>query len=504
MSATSARLGTLLPWRVPAILDRLASSSLAPGPIDRDLPVTVDPRTTLPGASRVLAGATIPIVALTAGGWMGPGFFVRDVIGLLIAYGLATFLTTSTRAERFGGPWPTAILGIQLLFVVSLTTLTGGGASPYFALYAPILAIAGWHLRPLAMVATIGAVALLEAWRAIAVDRAGDFDQVIIGLPFFAAVGLLALLTSRRLTVALLTIRQDQASTAATLAAVHDLAADVAVDPLPEAARAAERVFGASVNVLTIEPAVARVAEPGRALDDAAGLTVPITGSTTTYALLHLERAVPFSTTERRLIGILAGAAGRALDAHRLFADLRHAAERDALTGLRNRRHLERDMTDSVMPALRAGRAVSIAYVDIDGLKAINDTVGHEAGDGVIRRAARTLSSAVRADDRVYRVGGDEFVVVAFDLDVADSDRLLDRLKSAPSTGPRRAGDEAATELRLSVGMARGAGPQASADQLLWAADRAMYQLRAARRRTGSGPTGPSDATSGPDLEGPG
>jgi len=150
-------------------------------------------------------------------------------------------------------------------------------------------------------------------------------------------------------------------------------------------------------------------------------------------------------------------------------------------------------MADSVVPALRAGRAVSIAYVDIDGLKSINDSVGHDAGDRVIRRAARTLSSAVRGDDHVYRVGGDEFVVVAFDLDIAESDRLRDRLEDAPSTGPRRIGDDAEVELRLSVGMARGAEPQQSVNQLLWAADRAMYQRRAARADGRSGPAKPHD-----------
>lgn len=485
MTVRAPSFGTLLSWRVPALLHRLGVTSPEPGPIDRDLPVTVDPRTTLPTATRVLAGATIPLVALTGSGWIGQGFAFRDIVALLAWYAVSTMLTTSPRTQRFGGPWPAAIIGAQLLFVVSLTTLTGGGASPYFALYAPVLAIAGWHLRPVAIVGTIALVGVLEVWRAVAVDQAGAVDQLLIGLPFYAAVGLLATLTARRLTTALLTIRQDQVRTADTLAAVHDLAADVAIDPLPELALVADRVFGASVTILPIEPAAARGSEAGRALADAVGLTVPISGSAATYALLQLERPVPFSSTEVRLIGILAGAAGRAVDANRLFADLRRSAERDALTGLRNRRHLERDLAGPVTAALQAGRTVTVAYIDVDGLKAINDRFGHEAGDRILRRAARTLSSASRGDDHVYRVGGDEFVVVAFDLDAAGSARLQERLELASGAGPRRSGD-APVKLQLSVGIACGAGRQQSAGELLAAADRAMYERRIVRRQVHS------------------
>jgi diguanylate cyclase (GGDEF)-like protein len=87
----------------------------------------------------------------------------------------------------------------------------------------------------------------------------------------------------------------------------------------------------------------------------------------------------------------------------------------------------------------------------------------------------------------VYRVGGDEFVVVAFDLDAAGSARLQERLELASGAGSRRKGD-APVKLQLSVGIACGAGRQQSAGELLAGADRAMYERRIARKQLNSEP----------------
>ena len=453
-------------------------------PVAGDLPATGDPRETLPWASALLLAATIPVVALTGAAQVGTGFAFRDVVALMIGYSLIMLTLVRVPWTRLPPDLSWALVGVQLLFVVSLTTMTGGGESAYFALYAPTLAIAGWYLRSSAFILVVASIALLEAWRALAVDRDGSFSQVTIGLPFFAAVGFLALLTARRLSTALVTIRQDQRRTADTLAAVHELASDLAADPLLQVAGAAERVFGGNATAIAIEPAV-EAGDRSSGQRSAGNQTIAIAGAVSTYGLLIVDRKTPLSSTERRLAAILADTAGRAIDAHRLFQEVRGASERDALTGLRNRRSLEADMKHWIMPALATGRSVTVAFLDIDGLKETNDVHGHEVGDQLIRRAGRGLAAAVREDDRVYRVGGDEFVVVALGLSVSESRRLRDRLARTTAAN-RRQHDEAPSRLRLSVGLARGSGDDVDPAELLAEADRAMYRAKAAS--AGRGP----------------
>ncbi len=93
-------------------------------------------------------------------------------------------------------------------------------------------------------------------------------------------------------------------------------------------------------------------------------------------------------------------------------SSLREAALIDPLTGCANRRALREDLERAVAGAHRTGLDVAVAVIDLDGLKQINDTHGHAAGDATLQDLSRSLKSAVRDTDAVYRVGGDEFVVL--------------------------------------------------------------------------------------------
>ena len=467
--------------RRPRLLDwRLSSrdgSALDASRAD-DLPAVEDPRGGLPRVVAVLAALIIPIVAVTAAAEVGAGFAYRDVVALLIAYAIATLALVRVPWSRLPRAWSGALIGLQLLFIVSLTTLTGGGESPYFALYAAALAIAGWHLTSGAFVGVVASVAVIEAWRALTVNASGSFDQVTIGLPFFAALGLLSLVTARRLTAALVLLRQDQTGTADTLIAVGHLAGDFDTDPLPELAQAAERIFRGRATAIAVSPTVE--GSRGTVIGGAGGsqLTIAVSGAATTYGLLHLERKIPYSSTERRLVAILADTVGRALDAHRLFDEVRQASERDVLTGLLNRRSLEADLDGRVRPALAVGQTVTIAFIDIDGLKAINDVHGHEIGDRAIRRAGRAIAAAVRYEDRVYRAGGDEFVVISVGLSPLESTQLCERLGQVAEKPTRRSDDHADVPITLSVGIAIGNGPDIPPERLLAEADREMYRSK--------------------------
>ena len=115
--------------------------------------------------------------------------------------------------------------------------------------------------------------------------------------------------------------------------------------------------------------------------------------------------AMHLSTDEIEPLELLAAEAGRCLDLASTVAELRYRATRDPLTGLENH--------SAFHEALQLDRRTyAVAMIDLDGFKAVNDTAGHLTGDRLLRLVARAMESALRAEDRVYRVGGDEFAAI--------------------------------------------------------------------------------------------
>ena len=96
-------------------------------------------------------------------------------------------------------------------------------------------------------------------------------------------------------------------------------------------------------------------------------------------------------------------------------------ANHDALTGLPNRRLLQDRLVQSITRSNRGGRVLAVCYLDLDGFKQVNDTLGHDAGDDVLRLIAVRLSKILRGDDTVVRLGGDEFILLLGDLESEES-----------------------------------------------------------------------------------
>ncbi|WP_312030476.1 sensor domain-containing diguanylate cyclase [Actinomycetospora sp. TBRC 11914] len=154
-------------------------------------------------------------------------------------------------------------------------------------------------------------------------------------------------------------------------------------------------------------------------------------------------------------------------------------AETDTLTGLLNRRGWERWLTREEERFRRFGDPASVVMMDLDGLKRVNDTQGHDAGDAYLRRAAETLRSVTRRGDPVARLGGDEFAMVAT-LDPDDVGSLVARLQEAL--------DAAGTP--CSAGVAP-VGVASGFAEAIAVADAAMYEDKRARRTPGRDAGGP-------------
>jgi diguanylate cyclase (GGDEF)-like protein/PAS domain S-box-containing protein len=163
-------------------------------------------------------------------------------------------------------------------------------------------------------------------------------------------------------------------------------------------------------------------------------------------------------------------------------ARIRHMAHHDALTGLPNRVLLRDRLGQALARARREGEAVAVLCLDLDGFKAVNDALGHAAGDRLLEAVAARLAASVREADTVARLGGDEFAVVQAGLAQPEAaDALARRLVEALSRPfPLEGGHEAAVGTSVGVALfpADGDGP----DGLLRRADLALYRAKAEGR----------------------
>jgi diguanylate cyclase (GGDEF)-like protein len=157
--------------------------------------------------------------------------------------------------------------------------------------------------------------------------------------------------------------------------------------------------------------------------------------------------------------------------------ELTFLATHDALTELPNRK-LILDRTEQLLARSRRHRTVPAAvFIDLDNFKLINDTLGHSAGDELLRAVTARLQSSVREPDTLGRLGGDEFVVIAEDISLqAGPELIAERLLEAMSEPFTLTETDARLKVTASIGVA--AGPRACADELLRDADIAMYRAK--------------------------
>ena len=169
----------------------------------------------------------------------------------------------------------------------------------------------------------------------------------------------------------------------------------------------------------------------------------------------------------------LALRAGPAIENARRFREARQLADLDALTGLHNRRYFHETLAREVSRAQRYDRSLALIVFDLDDFKAINDRIGHLAGDAVLADAAERVRDSVRSADFACRVGGDEFAVILPESTLLDADQLYRRIQASVSSRPiSQIGN-----LYLSAGVAE-LRPEDDGVSFFQRADEALYRAK--------------------------
>lgn len=163
---------------------------------------------------------------------------------------------------------------------------------------------------------------------------------------------------------------------------------------------------------------------------------------------------------------------GTLLDITFLFQEIRRLAVSDSLTGLANYRHLIDSLENEIQRTGRTGRAFAILLLDLDGLKKINDQFGHLAGTRALSRVAKVLRSQSRAIDTAARQGGDEFALILPETTERGAQEVLERVRNLA------ANDGEQPPISLSAGFALYPRDANTAEKLMEAADRALYEMK--------------------------
>lgn len=317
--------------------------------------------------------------------------------------------------------------------------------------------------------------------------------------------------------------RRQLAHTRALVDVTHALAGTTELDQtlrvISESARSVFGTRGAGIELLTEDGKALETRSAVGLPDEVLGLRFPLQGSFTGWVVRHEEprasadpsrdpfiqpqshsflgrwpvaaapiqfrgemlgalfaciRSDPFDAEELELMGALAEQAAIAIQHARLFEQVTVMAITDPLTGLANRRQLERDLPREFAAALR-GRDLTVVMFDLDLFKEYNDANGHLAGDQALQAFARALTQEMRAMNVVARYGGDEFVAILSDTDAIGARSFIQRVRDRFAVAVEALGHG---PLEVSAGYAEFAPDMCEPAALLRAADAELYRTK--------------------------
>jgi len=223
---------------------------------------------------------------------------------------------------------------------------------------------------------------------------------------------------------------------------------------------------------------------------------IPLKIGDTVVGVLNMARSIVggFSSSELRLLGLLADQAAVAISNANLHQMISRQAYSDTLTGLPNRRALDERLEEEVQSARRNNYSFAVVMMDLDGFKDVNDTYGHSTGDDVLRLVFNQMARGVRNTDFLARYGGDELTLILTQSDISSAkvvtEKIVESMKKLKYVLP----DKKKLKLGISGGIAIYPVHARNGPDLLRAADAALYQAKKHNRGTfqmARGVTGP-------------
>jgi diguanylate cyclase (GGDEF)-like protein len=204
--------------------------------------------------------------------------------------------------------------------------------------------------------------------------------------------------------------------------------------------------------------------------------------------VLVVYHTVPGSFTDehRRVLERVTEQAAAVVHNSKRFEQTEHESHTDPLTGMPNRRSLDRQLEAGLQQIRHSGVRGTVVVLDLDRLKEINDTYGHEVGDRALRTVGNVLRDTVRENDLCARFGGDEFIVVLWDCLPEHEERRVADLQNAVAAHPFEPRPGVRVSLSISAGAARFPDDGTSFEELLAAGDERMYRDKALRRSRSS------------------
>jgi diguanylate cyclase (GGDEF)-like protein len=210
-------------------------------------------------------------------------------------------------------------------------------------------------------------------------------------------------------------------------------------------------------------------------------LAVPLVAENECLGAMVLEgrEENTYEEHDREVVSILAKQAAMALRSAMFYEEKEALAVRDGLTGLANHRHFQEVLANELTRAKRGGQPLSLALLDLDHFKSLNDTFGHPKGDEVLVALARLLEQEVRSIDTVARYGGEEFVLVLVQTHLEGAREVAERIRE------RVAGNHFPVErqVTISIGLASFPADAETKDLLIAKADRALYRAKRQRNK---------------------
>ena len=167
---------------------------------------------------------------------------------------------------------------------------------------------------------------------------------------------------------------------------------------------------------------------------------------------------------------------------------LKYIGLTDPLTGIYNRRYIDRRLVEEIARARRQDYQISFMFIDVDHFKKVNDKVGHQAGDDVLREVAARIKMELRVSDALARFGGEEFVVLLINADLQAAAMVADRIRAGVADKPFDLAGGQYLNVSVSIGVAalddyaRDHAIEGVAQQLVASADGALYQAKEAGR----------------------